>query len=84
VAQLSTLGHMTREDYQKIVTIDPRVRNGKPCIRGLPITVEEIVSRVAKGLPIQQILAEHTELTREDIMACAAYLADQPLGTYLC
>ena len=83
MAQLFSLGHMTRSDYQKIITIDPQVRNGEPCIRSLPITVAEIMSCILEGMTIQQILAKHTELTLDDIMACAAYTTDQPLGGYL-
>jgi uncharacterized protein (DUF433 family) len=74
---------MTRIDYQKIITRDPLIKNGEPCIRGLPITVAEIMSRVATRTPLQQIMVEHPELTREDFMACAAFIADQPFGTYL-
>ena len=83
MAQLFSLGHMTNVDYRKIITRDPQVKNGEPCIRGLPITVAEIISCILKSMTIQQILAKHTELTREDIMACAAFTADQPFGRYL-
>ena len=74
---------MTNVDYRKIITRDPQVKNGEPCIRGLPITVAEIISYILESMTIQQILAKHTELTREDIMACAAFTADQPFGRYL-
>ena len=84
MAQLFSLGHMTRIDYQKIITRDPLVKNGEPCIRGLPITVAEILSCSLRGMTIQQILAKHTELTRDDIMACATFTANQPFGSYLC
>ena len=67
-------------DYRKIVTIDPRVRDGKPCIRGLPITVIEIIQRLADGLSIDEVLAESTQLTRDDIVACLAFCADQERG----
>ena len=84
VAELFSLGHMTRSNYKEIITRDPQVRNGEPCIRSLPITVAEILSCSLEGMTIQQILAKHTELTRDDIMACAAFTADQPFGSYLC
>ena len=84
MAQLFSLGHMTRSNYQEIITRDPQVRNGEPCIRSLPITVAEILSCSLEGMTIQQILAKHTELTRDDMMACAAFTADQPFGSYLC
>jgi len=83
VAQLFSLGHMTRIDYQKIITRDPLVKIGEPCIRGLPITVAEIMSRVVAGTQLQQILVEHPELTLDDFKACLAFVADKPLGTYL-
>ena len=76
MAQLFSLGHMPRVDYKKIVTRDPLIRNGEPCIRGLPITVAEIMSCSLKGMTIQKILAKHTELTRDDIMACATFTAN--------
>ena len=81
---ITMLGHMTRSNYQKIITRDPQVRNGEPCIRSLPITVAEILSCSLEDMTIQQILAKHTELTRDDIMACVDFTADQPFGSYLC
>ncbi len=83
MAQLFSLGHMSPSNYKKIVTRDPQVRNGEPCIRNLPITVADIMNCSLKGMTIQQILAKHTELTRYDIMACASFTADQPFGSYL-
>ena len=80
MAQLFSLGHLTVMDYRKIITIDPRVENGKPCIRGLPITVIEIISRLADGMTIEQVLAVRTQLAREDIKACLEFSADQARG----
>ena len=82
MAQLFSLGHMPRVDYKKIITRDPQVRNGEPCIRGLPITVAEIMSRVVAGTRLQQILVEHPDLTIEDFTACLDFIADKPLGKY--
>ena len=82
MAQLATLGHMTRIDYQKIITRDPLVKDGEPCIRGLPITVAEIMSRVVAGTRLQQILVEHPDLTIEDFKACLAFTANKPSGNY--
>jgi uncharacterized protein (DUF433 family) len=71
-------------DYRKIITIDPRVRDGQPCIRGLPITVPitvaEVIGYLASGMTIEQVLAKHTELTREDIIACLKFAADSSEG----
>ncbi len=45
-------------DYQKIITIDPRVRNGQPCVRGMPITVSDVLGDLASGMTAEQVLAE--------------------------
>ncbi len=68
-------------DWRKIITIDPKICDGKPCIRGLPITVMEIIQRLADGLTIDELLAERRQLTRDDIVACLAFSADQNRGT---
>jgi len=74
---------MLSKKYQKIITIDPLVANGEPCIRGLPITVKEIAHRVTNQTPLTQILIEYPGLTIEDLKACMSFLADQPIGVYL-
>ncbi len=73
---------MTRTEYQKIITINPLVKNGEPCIRDLPITVAEIKSLVLKATPLDLILVEYPQLTLEDLKACLDYLAAQPFGKY--
>ena len=72
-----------RIDYQKIITRDPLIKNGEPCIRGLPITVAEIMGRVVAGTSLQQILVEHPELTIEDFKVCLAFVTDETFGKYL-
>jgi uncharacterized protein (DUF433 family) len=62
-------------EFRHIVTADPHVRNGEPCVRGLPITVSEVLAHVADGMTPDQIVALHRELTVEDVMACVLYLA---------
>lgn len=64
-------------DYSKIITIDPRKRSGKPCIRGLRITVQDILEYLAGGMREEEILEDFSELTREDIRACLAFAADR-------
>ena len=64
-------------DYRHIITIDPRVRNGLPCVRGLPITVSDVLAHLASGMSKDQVIAEHTELTDEDIMACITFAVDR-------
>ena len=67
-------------DYRESITIDPQVRDGKPCVRGLPITVAEVIGYLASGLSVKQMLAKLTELTREDIVACLRFAADSSEG----
>jgi uncharacterized protein (DUF433 family) len=62
-----------RMDYWNIITVDPHVRDGQPCIRGLPITVSDVLGYFASGMSIEQVLAERKQLTREDIVACLEF-----------
>ena len=57
-------------DYSRIITVEPGKRGGKPCIRGLRITVHDVLSYLAAGMTIDEILADFPYLTREDILAC--------------
>jgi len=70
-------------EYQKIITTDPQVKNGEPCIRGLPITVDEVLKSVSSQTPIKQVLLQYPQLTVEDIRACLEFIANKPTGTYL-
>lgn len=63
-------------DYTKIITLEPGKRSGKPCIRGMRITVFDVLSYLAAGMTIDEILDDFPELTREDILATLAYAAD--------
>lgn len=63
-------------DYANIITLEPGKRSGKPCIRGLRITVDDVLSYLAAGMSIDEILDDFPSLTREDILACLAYAAD--------
>lgn len=62
-------------DYKKIITIEPGKRSGQPCIRGMRITVYDILSYLAAGMSIEEILDDFPMLTREDILASLAYAA---------
>ena len=64
-------------DYSKIITIEPGKRGGKPCIRGLRITVYDVLEYLAAGMTHEQILSDFPYLTEEDIRACLAYAADR-------
>ncbi|WP_029315230.1 DUF433 domain-containing protein [Acaryochloris sp. CCMEE 5410] len=56
--------------YQHIITIEPGQRSGKPCIRGMRITVYDILEYLAGGMAEAEILEDFSELTLEDIKAC--------------
>jgi uncharacterized protein (DUF433 family) len=64
-------------DYSKIITIEPGKRSGKPCIRGLRITVYDVLDYLASGMTEAQILADFPVLREEDIRACLAFAADR-------
>src|SRR3989337_1648240 len=64
-------------DYRKIITIEPGKRGGKPCIRGLRITVYDVLDYLASGMSPDEILRDLPDLTSEDIRACLAFAADR-------
>ena len=64
-------------DYSRVITIEPGKRGGKPCIRGLRITVYDVLEYLASGMTHAEILADFPELTDEDIRACLAFAADR-------
>ena len=64
-------------DYSKTITIEPGQRSGKPCIRGMRITVSDVLEYLASGMTAEQILNDFPELTGEDIRACLAFAADR-------
>ena len=64
-------------NYQDIITIEPGKRGGKPCIRGLRITVYDILEYLASGMSEEEILEDFPDLTRVDILACLAFAADR-------
>ena len=63
--------------YAEIITIEPGKRGGKPCIRGLRITVYDVLEYLASGMSEDEILADFPDLRREDIRACLAFAADR-------
>jgi uncharacterized protein (DUF433 family) len=64
-------------DYSKIITMEPGKRGGKPGIRGLRITVSDVLEYLAGGMTEDEILRDFPYLTREDIRACLAFAADR-------
>ena len=63
-------------DYTKYITIEPGKRSGQPCIRGMRITVYDILSYLASGNTIDELLEKFPGLTKEDIYASLAYAAE--------
>lgn len=73
----SASSYALRVDYSKIITVEPDKRGGKPCIRGLRITVYDVLDYLASGMTEAEILADFPDLTAEDIRACLAFAADR-------
>jgi uncharacterized protein (DUF433 family) len=63
--------------YQNIITLEAGKRGGKPCIRGMRITVEDILRWLASGMSFDDILEDFPELTRDDIVAALEFSANQ-------
>lgn len=68
-------------DYRDIITIEPGKRGGKPCIRGMRITVYDILEYLASGMTISDILEDFPYLTEADILASLSYAADREKQT---
>ena len=64
-------------EYQHLITIETGQRSGKPCIRGLRITVSDVLDYLASGMSEDEVLRDFPDLTREDIRACFAFAADR-------
>ena len=64
-------------DYSQIITVEPGKRSGKPCIRGLRITVSDVLDYLAGGMTQQEILSDFPDLSETDIRACLAFAADR-------
>jgi uncharacterized protein (DUF433 family) len=62
--------------YQDIITFEPNKRSGQPCIRGLRITVYDVLSYLAAGMSIEEIIEDFPLLTRADILTCLAFAAE--------
>jgi len=64
-------------NYHDIITIEPGKRGGKPCIRGMRMTVYDVLEYLASGMTTQEILDDFPYLTHDDVMACLAFAADR-------
>ena len=64
-------------NYREIITVEPGKRDGLPCIRGMRISVNDILGWLAAGMTNEQIIEEFPELTPEEIRTALAYTADR-------
>jgi len=64
-------------DYRNIITIEPGKRGGQPCIRGLRITVYDVLGYLASGMSREEIVQDFPDLNDDDITACLSYAADR-------
>jgi uncharacterized protein (DUF433 family) len=65
------------EQWRSLITIEPGKRGGRPCIRGMRITVYDVLSYLAAGMTVAEILDDFPYLTQEDIQACFAFAAER-------
>ena len=68
---------LPRVSYHELITIEPGKRGGQPCIRGMRITVYDVLSYLAGGMTEEEVLSDFPELTHDDILACLAFAADR-------
>lgn len=64
-------------DYTNLITVEPGKRSGQPCIRGMRITVRDVLEYLAGGMSVAELLVDFPELTIEDVRACMAFAANQ-------
>jgi uncharacterized protein (DUF433 family) len=70
-------GRISMVDYKKYITLEVGKRSAQPCIRGLRITVYDVLNMLANGMTIMEIIDDFPELTSVDVLACLAYVADK-------
>lgn len=63
--------------WKSRITVEPGKRSGQPCIRGMRITVQDVLEYLAGGMTAEEVLADFPELTVEDVQACLAFAADR-------
>ena len=64
-------------NYRNHITLEPGKRSGKPCIRGLRITVYDVLNMLAEGMSHEEILEDFPKLTQDDTLAVLAYAAER-------
>ncbi len=68
-------------NYKEYITIEPGKRSGKPCIRGMRVTVYDILNMLADEMSYEEILDDFPKITKEDIFACLAFAAERENNT---
>jgi uncharacterized protein (DUF433 family) len=68
-------------DWRDLITIQPDKLGGKPCVRGMRISVADVLEYLASGMSLDEVLSDFPDLTREDVLACLAYAAARERGT---
>jgi uncharacterized protein (DUF433 family) len=63
--------------YKNIITIEQGKKSGKPCIRGMRISVEDILRYLASGMSVDEILSDFPELNKEDILTALEFAANR-------
>jgi uncharacterized protein (DUF433 family) len=64
-------------DYKQYIEINPKIRFGKPCVKGTRISVYDVLSWLASGMSVDEVISDFPQLTRDQILACLAYSADK-------
>lgn len=64
-------------DWRSIITLEPGKQGGKPCVRGLRISVQDVLGWLAADMSAEDVVREYPELIKEDVLACLAYAADR-------
>jgi uncharacterized protein (DUF433 family) len=64
-------------DFSQLITIEPGKRGGQPCIRGMRMTVRDVLEYLAGGMSVEELLVDFPELTINDIRACLSFAANQ-------
>jgi uncharacterized protein (DUF433 family) len=64
-------------DYAHLITVESGKRSGQPCVRGMRITVRDVLEYLAGGMTVEELLADFPELTPDDVRACFAYAASR-------
>ncbi len=64
-------------DLLQRITVEPGKRGGQPCIRGMRITVRDVLEYLAGGMSVEEVLDDFPELTADDVRACLTYAANQ-------